>query len=141
MGINAPRDFRGMFRRTNQPKRLTIDTIRSRWVEAEILRCKILGMSDRAIANHLIRVAQGLEGSMVPLPAELVFPEGYRISAQAVHRACKRALARMPNFEAEDLRKIDNERLDDIIMSLRAGVGRGDPRSAEVTVKTLIHRS
>ena len=56
---------------------------------------------------------------------------------QAVHRAFRRAIVRLPNAEAAELRKLDSERLDDMFLSLQQGIRQGDPRSIEVSVRVL----
>ena len=98
-------------------------------------------MGYQAIADHITRAAQGRQRPMVPLPQDAQFPEGYRISMQAVHRAFRRAIVRLPNAEAAQLRKLDSERLEDMFLSLQAGIRKGDPRSIEVGVKVLAHEA
>jgi hypothetical protein len=135
------RNSDGTLRRANQPKRLTNRSLIARWVEAETLHLKRLGMSYQAIAEHITNVARGQRKAMVPVPAELRFPEPYRISTQAAHSAFKRGIVRLPNAEAAELRKLDNERLDDMLLSLQPGIRQGDPRSVEVGVKVLAHKA
>ena len=60
---------------------------------------------------------------------------------QAVHRAFRRAIVRLPNAEAAELRKLDSERLEEMFLSLQAGIRQGDPRSIEVGVKVLVHKA
>ena len=134
---NKPRNSDGTIRRANKPKRLTDRSLIARWVEAETLHLKRLGMSYQAIADHMMGVAQGQQRAMVPIPQDVHLPQGYRISMQAVHRAFRRAIVRLPNAEAAELRKLDSERLDDMFLSLQQGIRRGDPRSIEVSVRVL----
>jgi hypothetical protein len=136
-----PRNSDGTIRRSNQPQRLTIKSITARWVEAETLHLKRLGMSYQAIADHIMGVAHGKQQAVVPLPEHSSFSEDYRISAQAIHRAFQRGLVRLPNGEAAELRKLDNERCEDLYLALQPGMRKGDPRSIEVAVKVLIHKS
>jgi hypothetical protein len=128
-------------RRANRPKVLTNRSIIARWVEAETLHLKRLGMGYQAIADHIVEVAQGRQKAMAPVPQEAQFPEGYQISTQAVHRAFQRAIVRLPNAEAAELRKLDSERLEEMFLSLQAGIRQGDPRSIEVGVKVLVHKA
>src|SRR5260370_29684782 len=102
---NKPRNSDGTMRRASRPKVLTNRSIIARWVEAETLHLKRLGMGYQAIAEHIMGVAQGRQRPMVPVPQDAPFPEGYRISMQAVHRAFRRAIVRLPNAEAAQLRK------------------------------------
>src|SRR6267154_4097231 len=93
---NQPRNSDGTIRQTNKPGVLTNRSIIARWVEAETLHLKRLGMSYQAIADHIMRVARGQQQAMVPIPEQASFAEDYRISVQAIHRAFKRGMARLP---------------------------------------------
>jgi len=138
---NKPRSSDGTMRRANRPKVMTNRSIIARWVEAETLHLKRLGMGYQAIADHIVEVAQGRRKAMAPVPQDAEFPEGYQISLQAVHRAFKRAIVRLPNAEATELRKLDSERLEEMFLSLQAGIRQGDPRSIEVGVRVLMHKA
>jgi hypothetical protein len=138
---NKPRSSDGTMRRANRPKVLTNRSIIARWVEAETLHLKRLGMGYQAIADHIVEVARGRRKAMVPIPQEAEFPDGYQISLQAVHRAFRRAIVRLPNAEATELRKLDSERLEEMFLSLQAGIRQGDPRSIEVGVRVLMHKA
>jgi hypothetical protein len=138
---NKPRNSDGTIRPANQPKLLTNRSISARWVEAETVHLKRLGMSYQTIAEHIVGVARGQQKAMVSVPSELQFPEEYRISAQAVHSAFRRGIVRLPNAEAAELRKLDSERCEDMFLSLQAGIRKGDPRSIEVGVKVLAHKA
>jgi hypothetical protein len=135
------RNSDGTLRRSNKPQRLTIKSITARWVEAETLHLKRLGMSYQAIADHIVGVAHGKQQAVVPLPEYASFSEDYRISAQAVHKAFQRGILRLPSAEAAELRKLDNERCEDMYLALQPGMRKGDPRSIEVAVKVLVHKS
>ena len=39
------------------------------------------------------------------------------------------------------LRKLDSERLEEMLLSLQTGIRQGDPRSVEVGVKVLAHKA
>ena len=136
-----PRNSDGTIRQTNKPGVLTNRSIIARWVEAETLHLKQLGMSYQAIGDHIGRVARGQQQAMVPIPEHAQFPEKYRISTQAVHRAFRRGITRLPNAEAVELRKLDTERCEDMFLSLQSGIRKGDPRSVEVGVKVLAHKA
>ena len=123
------RNSDGTLRRANKPKGLTNRTVIARWVEAETLHLKRLGMGYQAIAEHLVMVARGQRKAMVAVPPEVHFPEDYRISPQAVHLAFKRAIVRLPNAEATELRKLDSERLEEMFLSLQAGIRGATPNS------------
>jgi hypothetical protein len=138
---NTPRNSDGTMRRANKPKGLTNRSIIARWVEAETLHLKRLGMGYQAIADHIVGVAQGAQKAFVTVPQDADFPLGYQISVQAVHKAFRRAIVRLPNAEAAELRKLDTERLEEMFLSLQPGIRQGDPRSVEVGVKVLTHKA
>jgi hypothetical protein len=136
-----PRNSDGTIRHTNKPRSLTNRSIVARWIEAETRHLKRLGMSFEAIADHIVAVAHGRRQAMVPIPEHAQFAEDYSISAQAVHRAFQRAIARLPNTEAEAYRRLDTERCEEMYLSLQPGIRKGDPRSVEVGVKVLAHKA
>jgi len=138
---DKPRSSDGTLRRANRPQVLTNRSSIARWVEAETLHLKRLGMGYQAIADHIVEVAQGRRKAMAPVPQEAEFPDGYQISLQAVHRAFRRAIVRLPNAEAAELRKLDSERLEEMFLSLQAEIRQGDPRSIEVGVRVLAHKA
>jgi hypothetical protein len=136
-----PRNSDGSLRRANRPRQLTNRSIIARWVEAETLHLKRLGMSYQTIAEHLMGVARGQRQAVVPVPAEGQFPDEYRISMQAVHLAFKRALVRLPNAEAAELRKLDSERLEEMFLALQAEIRKGDSKAIDAGVRVLAHKA
>jgi hypothetical protein len=80
---NKPRNSDGTIRQTNKPRLLTNRSIIARWVEAETLHLKRLGMSYQVIADHIVGVAHGQQQAMVSIPEPAPFTEEYSISAQA----------------------------------------------------------
>jgi hypothetical protein len=88
-----------------------------------------------------VGVAHGQQQAMVPIPEHAQFPEKYSISTQAVHRAFRRGITRLPNAEAVELRKLDTERCEDMFLSLQSGIRKGDPPSVEVGVKVLAYKA
>jgi len=138
---HKPRNSDGTIRQTNKPRLLTNRSTVARWVEAETLHLKRLGMSYQEIADHIVAVVHGKRPAMVPIPEQVQFTQEYSVSAQAIHRAFHRGIARLPNTEAEAFRKLDTERCEDMFLSLQAGIRKGDPRSVEVGVKVLAHKA
>ena len=55
------RNSDGTFRNGNKPRTTTVRTVRARWVEAEALRLKQMGMSYEAIATHITAVGPARE--------------------------------------------------------------------------------
>jgi hypothetical protein len=139
--MRKPRNSDGSIRRGDRPRRLTNRSLIARWVEAETLHLKRLGMSYLTIAEHLMAVARGQRQALVPVPAEVRFPGDYRISMQAVHRAFRRAIVRLPNVEAAELRKLDSERLEELFLALQAGIRKGDPKAVDAGVRVLAHKA
>lgn len=139
--MRKARNSDGTLRAPNKPKRLANRSMLARWVEAEALHLKRLGMAYQAIADHIVDVAQGRQKAMVPVAEGVVFPVNYRISMQAIHSAFRRAVVRLPNAEAAELRKLDSERLDEMLLSLQPGIRQGDPRSVEVGIRVLVHKA
>jgi hypothetical protein len=136
-----PRNSDGTIRRAHKPERLTNRSLIARWVEAETLHLKRLGMGYQTIADHIVGVAEGHQKAIVPVPEGAPFPERYRISMQAVHLAFRRGIVRLPNAEAAELRKLDSERLEEMFLSLQAGIRRGDSKSVDAGVRVLAHKA
>jgi hypothetical protein len=139
--MNKPRNSDGTLRNSNTPKRLTPRSECAGVIEAECLHLKRWGMSFQAIADHIGAVARGERTALVPLPEGVSLPKDYRITAQGVHRAFKRGIARLPNAEAAELRKLDTERLEEWLFSLQTKIRKGEARSIEVGVKLLAHKA
>jgi hypothetical protein len=58
----------GRFRNHNQALVLAEHTLRSRWLESEVLRFKRLGFSYEAIAQQITEVGRGQRPPLTPLP-------------------------------------------------------------------------
>ena len=130
----------GTWRSTRQPVVVSAETLRARWVEAETIRLKCMGLpSFEAIADQISRVGRGQAQALVEIPAGLTFPPDYAISRQACHKAFKRAIAREPSLELEEFRKLDTERAEEMFMNLQPAIRKGHPRAIEVGVKLLDH--
>lgn len=81
----------------------------SRWVEAEVLRRKTLGVTSFAqIAEQITKVGRSETPPVVDFPPGFSFPPNYSISAVACWKACQRALDRSPRLGAEEMRLIDS---------------------------------
>ena len=139
--MRKPRNSDGTIRNSNKATSFKLGSAVARIVEAETIRLKNLGMSFQAIADHIGAVARGERTPVVPLPEGITLPNHYRISAQGVHRAFQRGMARLPNTEAAILRKLDTERLEEWLLSLQSNIRDGDARSIEVAAKLLMHKA
>jgi hypothetical protein len=65
----------------------------------------------------------------------------FQISRQACHKAFKKAIAREPSLAAEEFRKLDTARCEEMFLNLQPGIRRGNPRSVEAGVKLLRHNA
>ena len=96
----------GRWRSPGQPMIVSQPVLRARWVEAETLRLKQMGVSFEAIAEQITRVGRGQAAPLIALPEGVTFPPGYRMTKQGCHKALRKALAREPSLEVEELRKL-----------------------------------
>ena len=112
---------------------------RARWVEAETIHLKRIGFSFDAIAEQLTRIGGGQAPALTPMPEGLAFPSDYAISRQACHKAFKKAIAREASLEAEEFRKLDNARSEEMFLHLQPAVRKGHPRAIETGLKLLDH--
>jgi hypothetical protein len=114
---------------------------RARWVEAEVVHLKRMGLSFEAIAEQITRAGRGQAQPITPLPDGLSFPPDYQISRQACHKACRKAIAREPALEVGELRKIDHARSEDMFMNLQPAIRKGNARAIETGIKVLDHQA
>lgn len=122
----------GRFRGVHAPSRPSERTIRARWVESEVLKLKLLGVSTfHAIAQQITRVGRGEAQPAVEFPLGLKFPPNYSISDVACWRACQKALARGPRLRAQEMRDIDSDRLEDAILAIQKSVKQGNPAASQ----------
>jgi|GEM_PF-2518446 len=131
----------GTFRGTRKALKVSERVRIARWVEAETLRLKRLGLSFDAIAEQITKVGRGEARATVTMPAEITFPPDYHISRQACCKAFRKAITREPSLRAEEMRVVDTGRCEDMYLSLQPGMREGDPRSVEAGVKVLAHKA
>ena len=127
----------GRFRNTNKPLTLSPGVLRSRWLEAEVLRLKRLGFSYEAIAQQITEVGHGQRAPLMPLPDEVDFPPDYKITAMGCHKALTRALKRAPTMAAQEMRRLDTDRCEDMFLSLTPSIRQGDPQAVRAAVQVL----
>ncbi len=127
----------GRFRNNNKPIALSPDMLRSRWLEGEVLRLKRLGFSYEAIAQQITEVGRGQRAPLTPLPEEVTFPPGFTITAMGCYGALKRARKRVPTSEADEMRRLDTERCEDMYLSLTPSLRQGDPQAVRAAVQVL----
>jgi hypothetical protein len=129
----------GRWRGPQQPIAPSTAVLRARWIEAETVRLKQMGLSFDAIAEQITRVGLGLATALVTLPVEVTFPTNYRITKQACHKAMRKALSREPALALDEMRKIDNARAEEMYLNLQPGIRKGSARAVEVGIKLLDH--
>jgi hypothetical protein len=112
---------------------------RARWVEAETIHLKRMGLSFESIAEQISLAGRGQAQSIVAIPEGVTFPANYTISRQACHGAFTKAIAREPILAVDALRKLDQARTEEMWMGLQPGIRKGNPRAIEVGVKVLNH--
>ena len=131
------RNTDGRFRNHNQAAILPEHTLRSRWLESEVLRLKRLGFSYETIAQQITEVGRGQRAALTPLPEGVGFPSDYKITSMGCHKALTRALKRAPRLEADELRRLDTDRCEDMFLSLSPGIRQGDTQAVRAAVQVL----
>jgi len=112
---------------------------RARWIETETISLKRIGLSFDAIADQITRIGKRQAQAIVAIPDGITFPPDFQISRQACHKAFKKAIGREPALAAEEFRKLDSARCEDMFMNLQPGIRKGNTRSIEAGVKVLRH--
>ena len=69
----------GTWRNARSPIVVSPDILRSRWVEAEVLRMKTMGLSYDEMAEQVTRVGRGKSAPLVTIPQGVTFPDDYSI--------------------------------------------------------------
>jgi hypothetical protein len=131
------RDSEGRFRNHNTPTGLSANTIRARWVEAEVLRMKRLGFTFETIAEQITEVGRGRKNPLTPLPDGITFSSDFSITPMGCHKALNRALMRSPALEVGQMRRVDTDRLEDMLVSLWPAIRQGDPQAVRAGVQAL----
>jgi hypothetical protein len=129
----------GTWRSTRQAVVVSETVLRARWVEAETLHLKRMGLSFEAIAEQITRVGRKQAQAIVALPEGVKFPPDFQISRQACHKAFQKAVAREPSLAVEEFRKLDTARCEEMFFNLQPSIRKGNPRSIEAGVKVLRH--
>jgi hypothetical protein len=129
----------GRWRGTRQAVVVSETVLRARWVEAETIHLKRIGLTFDAIADQVTRIGRSQAQPIVAIPDGVTFPADFQISRQACHKAFKKAVAREPSLAAEEFRKLDTARCEEMFLNLQPGIRKGNPRSVEAGVKVLRH--
>ncbi len=131
----------GTFRNNNRPFRVSNSTLIARWIEAEALRLKQLGLPFAAIARQITAVGRGEQLPMTPLPRGVIFPTGYKLSIAACHKAFQRGLNREPRLAVDKLRRLQTQRCEEMLLALQPAIQKGDPKSIVSAVRVLEHQA
>ena len=129
----------GRWRNTREAIVVSEDVLRARWVEAETVRLKNLGMSFEQIAEQIMKIGRGLAHPIAPISEGVTFPPDYKISRQACQKAYRKALSRESSLAVDEFRKLDNARSEDLFMNLQPSIRKGNVRAVEVGIKVLDH--
>jgi hypothetical protein len=135
------RDSDGRFRNHNKPSVVSASTLRAQWVESEATRLKRNGFSYEATADQITQVGLGQKIAVTPLPEGIVFPPDYKITAMGCHTAVRRALRRAPVLEADEMRRFDTDRCEEMYLFLTPGIRQGDSQSVRAAVSVLAHKA
>jgi hypothetical protein len=129
----------GKWRGTRQAVVVSQAVLRARWIEAETINLKRMGLSFDLISDQITRIGKGQVQAIVAVPEGVTFPPDFQISRQGCHKAFKKAIAREPSLAAEEFRKLDSSRCEEMFMNLQPGIRKGNPRSIEAGVRVLRH--
>jgi hypothetical protein len=111
--------------------------LRARWIEAESIHLKRMGLSFDAISEQITRVGCGQAHPIVAVPEGVKFGPDYTISRQACHKAFRKAIAREPSLAVDELRKLDSSRSEELFLDLQPAIRKGNARAVEVGIKLL----
>jgi hypothetical protein len=132
----------GRFRGNRAPMRLSDRKVISEWVKSQTVRLKRMGVgSFDTIAELLTKAGRGDHVPTVVLPENVTFPPNYRISKVACCKAYRSRMEREPSLEAEEHRRLDTERCEEMFFALQANVRKGDPKSVEAAIRVLNHKA
>jgi hypothetical protein len=131
----------GTWRSTRQPIVVSEPVRRARWIEAEAIHLKRMGLSFDAIAQHITRVGRRETAAAVTVPEGITFGEHFTITKQACHKAFRKAIAREPGLEVHEFRKLDTDRCEEMYLSLQPAIRKDDARAIDSGVRVLNHKA
>lgn len=129
------------WRSTRQAVAVLEAVLRARWIEAETVQLKRMGLSFDAIAEQITNVGLGRARAIVAVPDGVTFSPDFKISRQACHKAFQKAVGREPALAVEEFRKLDTARCEEMLFNLQPGIRKGNPRAVEVGIKLLGHQA
>jgi len=141
--VPRPRNPDGTIRSIASAPILTNRYLIARWVEEETYAQRILGVDLESIAKSIVRAVRGELNPAVPLPKRdgvpVPFPADYHIHPQAVSKAFRRALKRIPRKVIEELRTVDFVRSEKLWLSLQGSLLKSDVKAVFAGVSVLEH--
>jgi hypothetical protein len=129
----------GRWRGARQSVVISETVLRARWIEAETIQLKRIGLTFDAIADQITRIGRGQAQPIIAIPVRVTFPADFQISRQACHKAFRKTIAREPSLAVDEFRRLDSARCEEMFASLQPGVRKGNPRAVEASVKVLRH--
>src|SRR5271163_2393282 len=129
----------GRWRGARQSVVIPDTVLRARWIEAETIQLKRIGLTFDAIADQITRIGRSQAQPIIASPAGVTFPADFQISRQACHKAFRKTIAREPSLAVDAFRRLDSARCEEMFASLQPGVRKGNPRAVEASVKVLRH--
>jgi hypothetical protein len=120
----------------------------AQWVKAQVVRLQAKGMTFERIAAELTAAGNG-RGTTITDDRRASangigrpqFWPGYSITAMGCHKAWKAALSSQVSLAVDELRSVDNQRLDQLFMAAQPGVLRGDPQAINTAIRVLRHKA
>jgi len=114
-------------------------TLLAQWVQSETDRLFGSGRySFASIARLLTRAANGdpEARALVRMPPRLRFRSGYRITPQACCQAYNRV--HVPVLDADSMRRLNIQRLEDVLLQTQAGTLKGHPGWLGLAIKVVM---
>src|SRR5262249_51924714 len=131
----------GRFRGNRSAIKTSNKILISHWVEREVLRLKRMGMSFETIADCLSRAGRGEFVPTVSLPEDVSFPPGYSISKMGACKAYRRRMEREPSLQAQEHRRLDTERLEELYLIQQPGIKQGERKAIDAALRILALKS
>ena len=146
---NAAREVDGRYARLRKPRKPpTARFLIAQWVKAQVVRLQAKGMTFERIAAELTAAGNGRGTTITDDRSASAngigrpqFWPGYSITAMGCHKAWKAALSSQVSLTVDELRSVDNQRLEQLFMAAYPGVLRGDPQAINTALRVLHHKA
>jgi len=146
---NAAREVDGRYARLRKPRKPpTARFLIAQWVKAQVVRLQAKGMTFERIAAELTAAGNGRGTTITDDRSASAngigrpqFWPGYSITAMGCHKAWKAALSSQVSLTVDELRSVDNQRLEQLFMAAYPGVLRGDSQAINTALRVLHHKA